>query len=101
MKMAKCVVCDTFGCCSSQEQHTYKDDCLCAPKSLQPVKISTYHKAFLVVTADLPQRELGTICQVKPSSSWTAYKGIGNASTFAGNAPTKEEALALLNGYQA
>lgn len=68
---------------------------------LQPVKIRGYHKAYLAVADTLPQRELGTVCQVKPRASWSVYKGIGGAAAFVGNAPSKELALALLENHQA
>lgn len=29
-----CIVCDTFGCCNANEQHTYGDDCLCQRKPM-------------------------------------------------------------------
>jgi hypothetical protein len=79
-----------MGCCPRQEQHTYKDDCLCAPVELQPIKIGSAKLAFVVLKGN---RELGTILQHAPKAAWSVYKGIGGDASFAGTFATKKEAI--------
>jgi hypothetical protein len=59
----------------------------------EEIKIGGNKKAYLVKRDGAP---IGTISQYRQGDVWVVCRGVGNASTPAGNAKTKKDAVALL-----